>query len=159
MTTLIKNGIAYINNRFSRKDILLKNGKIQRIAQTINLDKVDQIIDTSGKYVFPGFVDIHTHLRDPGQTYKEDIASGTRAAAHGGFTTLCAMPNTEPVLDNIASVDYVQRRAKDLGSARVFVIGAITKKSEGLEISEMATMKSGGIVAVSDDGNCVQNAK
>ena len=128
MTTLIKNGIAYINNRFSRKDILLKNGKIQRIAQTINLDKVDQIIDASGKYVFPGFVDIHTHLRDPGQTYKEDIASGTRAAAHGGFTTLCAMPNTEPVVDNIASVDYVQRRAKDLGSARVFVIGAITKK-------------------------------
>jgi dihydroorotase len=137
MTTLIKNGIAYINNRFSRRDILLKNGKIQRIAQTINLDKVDQIIDASGKYVFPGFVDIHTHLRDPGQTYKEDIASGTRAAAHGGFTTLCAMPNTEPVVDNIASVNYVQRRAKDLGSARVFVIGAITKKSEGLEISEM----------------------
>jgi dihydroorotase len=159
MTTLIKNGIAYINNRFSRRDILLKNGKIQRIAQTINVEKVEQIIDASGKYVFPGFVDIHTHLRDPGQTYKEDIASGTRAAAHGGFTTLCTMPNTEPVVDNIASVDYVQRRAKDLGSAKVYVIGAITKKSEGLEISEMATMKSGGIVAVSDDGNCVQNAK
>ena len=142
MTTLIKNGIAYINKRFNRRDILLKNGKIQRIAQAINGIKVDQVIDASGKYIFPGFVDIHTHLRDPGHTYKEDIASGTRAAAHGGFTTLCTMPNTEPVVDNIASVDYVQRRAKDLGSAKVYVIGAITKKSEGLEISEMATMKS-----------------
>ena len=128
MTTLIKNGIAYINKRFNRRDILLKNGKIQRIAQAINGIKVDQVIDASGKYIFPGFVDIHTHLRDPGHTYKEDIASGTRAAAHGGFTTLCTMPNTEPVVDNIASVDYVQRRAKDLGSAKVYVIGAITKK-------------------------------
>lgn len=158
MTTLIKNGTAYLNGKLQPRDILIKKGKIARIAKTLP-QKAELIIDASGKHVFPGFVDLHVHLRDPGQTYKEDIVSGTRAAAHGGFTSLCAMPNTDPVVDNIATVDYIQRRAKDLGSARVYVIGAMTKKSEGLEISEMATMKSDGIVAVSDDGNCVQNAK
>ncbi|MCB5223565.1 MAG: dihydroorotase [Candidatus Cloacimonadaceae bacterium] len=158
MTTLIKNANAYINGKFQLRDILIKKEKIQKIAKSLP-DKADRIIDASGKHVFPGFVDLHVHLRDPGQTYKEDIVSGTRAAAHGGFTSLCTMPNTEPVVDNIATVDYIQRRAKDLGFAKVYVIGAMTKKSEGLEISEMATMKSGGIVAVSDDGGCVQNAK
>lgn len=158
MTTLIKNGNAYINGRFQVRDILIKKGKIQKIAKNLP-EKADRIIDASAKHVFPGFVDLHVHLRDPGQTYKEDIVSCTRAAAHGGFTSLCAMPNTDPVVDNIATVDYIQRRAKDLGYAKVYVIGAMTKKSEGLEISEMATMKSGGIVAVSDDGGCVQNAK
>ncbi len=158
MRTLIKNGTTYVNGKFATKDILIKDGRIVRVARNISA-LVDQTIDASGKYVFPGFMDIHVHLRDPGQTYKEDIVSGTKAAARGGFTSLCAMPNTDPVVDNIATVDYIQRRAKDLGSAKVFVIGAITKKSEGAEISEMATMKSGGIVAVSDDGKCVQNAK
>ncbi|MGC9362328.1 MAG: dihydroorotase [Candidatus Syntrophosphaera sp.] len=158
MKTLIKNGIAYIDNQFVHTDILIDCEKIAKTGKGLK-DKADEVIDASGKHVFPGFVDIHVHLRDPGQTYKEDIVSGTRAAAHGGFTSLCAMPNTDPVVDNIATVDYIQRRAKDLGYAKVYVIGAITKKSEGLEISEMATMKSGGIVAVSDDGNCVQNAK
>ncbi len=158
MTTLIKNANAYINGKFQLRDILIKKEKIQKVAKSLP-DKADRIIDASGKHVFPGFVDLHVHLRDPGQTYKEDIVSGTRAAAHGGFTSLCAMPNTDPVVDNIATVDYIQRRAKDLGFAKVYVIGAMTKKSEGLEISEMATMKSGGIVAVSDDGGCVQNAK
>ncbi len=158
MTILIKNGTAFVNHKFQIRDILIKKGRIARIAKTLP-DKADRTIDASGKHVFPGFVDIHVHLRDPGQTYKEDIVSGTRSAARGGFTSLCAMPNTDPVVDNIATVDYIQRRAKDLGSARVYVIGAMTKKSEGKEISEMATMQSGGIVAVSDDGNCVQNAK
>ncbi|MBW6513413.1 MAG: dihydroorotase [Candidatus Syntrophosphaera sp.] len=158
MTTLITNGLAYIEGSFVPCDILIKGYKISKIAPKI-AGKADRVIDAAGKHVFPGFVDLHVHLRDPGQTYKEDIVSGTRAAAKGGFTSLCAMPNTDPVVDNIATVDYIQRRAKDLGSARVYVVGAMTKKSEGLEISEMATMQSGGIVAVSDDGNCVQNSK
>ncbi len=158
MTTLIKNGTACINGKFQPRDILIKKDRIARIAKSLP-EKADKIIDAAGKHVFPGFVDLHVHLRDPGQTYKEDIVTGTRAAAHGGFTSVCAMPNTDPVVDNIATVDYIQRRAKDLGSARVYVIGAITKKSQGEEISEMATMKSDGIVAVSDDGSCVQNAK
>ena len=158
MTTLIKNGTAYIDGAFVKKDILIEDKLITRIEDKIN-EPAEKVIDAKGMHVFPGFVDIHVHLRDPGQTYKEDIVSGTRSAARGGFTSLCAMPNTDPVVDNIATVDYIQRRAKDLGSAKVYVIGAMTKKSEGLEISEMATMKSDGIVAVSDDGKCVQNAK
>ncbi len=158
MTILIKNGTLYLAGKFVRRDILLKDGKIKKVAGTVK-DKYDKLVDAAGLHVFPGFVDLHVHLRDPGQTYKEDIVSGTRAAARGGFTTLCAMPNTDPVVDNIATVDYIQRRAKDLGSARVYVVGAMTKKSEGAEISEMATMRSGGIVAVSDDGSCVQNSK
>lgn len=158
MTILIKNGTAYIDGAFVKKDILIEDKLITRIEDKIN-EPAEKVIDAKGMHVFPGFVDIHVHLRDPGQTYKEDIVSGTRSAARGGFTSLCAMPNTDPVVDNIATVDYIQRRAKDLGSAKVYVIGAMTKKSEGLEISEMATMKSDGIVAVSDDGKCVQNAK
>lgn len=158
MTTLIKNGTAYIDGAFIKKDILIEDKLITRIEDKIN-EPAEKVIDAKGMHIFPGFVDIHVHLRDPGQTYKEDIVSGTRSAARGGFTSLCAMPNTDPVVDNIATVDYIQRRAKDLGSAKVYVIGAMTKKSEGLEISEMATMKSDGIVAVSDDGKCVQNAK
>lgn len=158
MTTLIKNGLAYIAGSFIHRDILITDDSITSIEEKISA-KADKVIDAKGKHVFPGFVDLHVHLRDPGQTYKEDIISGTRAAAKGGFTSICTMPNTDPVVDNIAAVDYILRRAKDLGSAKVYVIGAMTKKSEGLEISEMATMKSGGIVAVSDDGKCVQNAK
>ena len=158
MKTLIKNGSIYIGGKFRKQDIFIDGDMIRNVASKLDV-KANQTIDAEGMYVFPGFVDIHAHLRDPGQTYKEDIVSGTKAAAHGGITSVCAMPNTDPVVDNIASVDYVQRRAKDLGSCKVYVIGAMTKKSEGLEISEMATMKSDGIVAVSDDGKCVQDAK
>jgi len=158
MKTLIKNGTVYLDGKLKKADVLINNGIISKVASHIE-SPADDIFDATNLHVFPGFVDIHAHLRDPGQTYKEDIVSGTRAAAHGGFTTVCAMPNTDPVVDNIAAVDYIQRRAKDLGYAKVMVVGAMTKKSEGLEISEMASMQAGGIVAVSDDGNCVQNAK
>ncbi len=158
MTTLIKNGLAYIDGTLVPRDLLIDDTLIVSVSEKLEV-KADKIIEAKGMHVLPGFVDIHVHLRDPGQTYKEDIVSGTKAAARGGFTSLCVMPNTDPIVDNIATVDYIQRRAKDLGFARVYVIGAMTKKSEGLEISEMATMKDGGIVAVSDDGKCVQNAK
>jgi dihydroorotase len=158
MTTLIKNGTIYENLHFINKDILIDEELIVEISENIQTD-ADRVIDAKGKYVFPGFIDLHCHLRDPGQTHKEDIVSGTMAAAKGGFTTICAMPNTEPVIDNIATVEYIRRKSHDLGYAKVLVIGAMTKKAEGKEISEMATMKRGGIVAVSDDGNCVQNAK
>ena len=158
MKKLIKNGTVYYKGAFVKKDILISKEKIIDIKDKIT-ETVDETIDAKGKYVFPGFVDIHCHLRDPGQTYKEDIVSGTKAAAKGGFTTVCSMPNTDPVIDNIAGVEFVQRRAKDLGFCKVKVIGAITKKIEGKEISEMASMKEGGIVAVSDDGNCIQNGK
>ena len=140
-------------------DIQIKKGIISKVAEKIVDAKDKQIIDAAGKYVFPGFVDLHSHLRDPGQTYKEDIVTGTRAAAKGGYTTICAMPNTDPIVDNIATVEYIKRKAKDVGSCKVLVIGALTKKAEGVEISEVASMLEGGIVAVSDDGKCVQNTK
>ena len=164
MKTLIKNANIYQKGNFIKGEILIERKKIVKISggtasSSYLTDKVDKIIDAKGACVFPGFIDLHSHLRDPGQTYKEDIVTGTKAAAHGGFTAVCAMPNTEPVTDNIASVEYIQLRAKDYGSAKVYVIGAITKQSAGEEIAEMATMKAGGIVAVSDDGKCVQNAR
>ncbi len=158
MKQLIKNATLFQDGKLKKADILIDRDKIAGVASNIKAN-ADEVIDATGLHAFPGFVDIHAHLRDPGQTYKEDIVSGTLAAAHGGFTTVCAMPNTEPVVDNIAAVDYIQRRAKDLGYTKVLVVGAMTKKSEGLEISEMASMQAGGIVAVSDDGKCVQNAK
>ncbi len=158
MKKLIKNGLVYYKGAFVKKDILINKDKIAEIKDKIT-EKADETIDAKGKYIFPGFVDIHSHLRDPGQTYKEDIVTGTRAAAKGGFTTVCAMPNTDPVVDNIATVEFIQRRARDLGFCKVKVIGAITKQIEGKEISEMASMQEGGIVAVSDDGHCVQNGK
>jgi len=158
MKTLIRNAKTYIDGAFVIRDIMIEDETIALIAEKIT-DTADQEIDASGKYITPGFVDIHVHLRDPGQTYKEDIISGTMSAAKGGFTTVCSMPNTEPVIDNIATVEYIQRRAKDLGYCKVKVIGAMTKDLEGKEIAEMAAMKQGGIVAVTDDGKCVQNAK
>lgn len=156
---LIKNGTILRKNKFKKMDILIKKGLIHKLAENISNVKVDRVIDANGKHIFPGFVDIHCHLRDPGQTYKEDIVTGTAAAAKGGYTTICAMPNTEPVVDNVATVEYIKRKANDLGYCKVEVIGALTKKSEGKEIAEIANMLQGGIVAVSDDGNCVQNSK
>lgn len=158
MKILIKNAEVYVSGSLTKKDILIDRKRIARMDTVID-EKADKTIDAEGCCVFPGFIDLHAHLRDPGHTYKEDIVSGTQSAAKGGFTAVCAMPNTEPVTDNIASVEYIQLRAKEHGSARVYVVGALTKHSDGEEISEMATMKSGGIVAVSDDGKCVQNAR
>ncbi len=158
MKTIIINAKIYLDGKLEAKEMLIKAERIAQIADKVP-DTADHPIDAAGACVLPGFIDIHTHLRDPGHTYKEDIVSGTQSAAKGGFTSICAMPNTDPVTDNIASVEYIQLRAKEHGSARVYVIGALTKQSKGEEISEMATMKSGGIVAVSDDGYCVQNAR
>lgn len=158
MRILITNGKAFINNELVQKDILIEDKKIVKIADVIE-ESADTVIDAEGKVVLPGFVDLHAHLRDPGQNHKEDIVTGTAAAAKGGFTTICAMPNTFPIVDSIATVEYIQRKAADLGKCKVKVIGAMTKGSQGIEISEYATMKEGGIVAVSDDGGCVQNAK
>ena len=158
MKTLINNASIYLDGKFVKQDVLIEDEMITKVGAKLK-DSADNTIDASGLHLCPGFVDLHSHLRDPGQTYKEDIVTGTRSAARGGFTTVCAMPNTEPAVDNIATVEYIQRRAKDLGYCKVLVIGAMTKHLEGAELSEMATMKSGGIIAVTDDGKCVQNAR
>lgn len=158
MKIIIKNGMTFYQGAFGKLDILIEDDIIKEIAPVVSCT-ADETYNAEGLHVFPGFVDLHAHLRDPGQTYKEDLVTGTKAAAKGGFTTVCAMPNTDPVADNIATVEYIKRKAKDLGYCKVHVIGALTKKSEGKEIAEIATMLEGGIVAVSDDGKCVQNAK
>jgi dihydroorotase len=117
-----------------------------------------RVVDCAGKIVAPGFVDLHVHLREPGHEYKEDIASGTRAAAAGGFTSVCCMANTNPVNDCRAVTDLIVRRAREAGNARVFPVGAVTRGLKGETLAEMGEMKDAGIVAVSDDGMPVMNA-
>ncbi|MEA1973484.1 MAG: dihydroorotase [Candidatus Cloacimonadota bacterium] len=158
MKTIIKNGNVFIKGNFEVKDIVVENEKITKIGKNLKTN-ADKVIDAVDKHILPGFVDLHVHLRDPGQTHKEDIVSGTKAAAKGGFTTICAMPNTKPVIDNVATMDYIKRKAKDLGSCKVEIIGALTKKSEGKELAEIGSMFDHGVIAVSDDGHCVQNSK
>ena len=117
-----------------------------------------EIFDASGLLVAPGFIDMHVHLREPGQEHKETIASGCAAAVAGGWTSVCPMPNTTPVNDNAAITRYMIEQAERAGLANVFPIGAITKSSEGSELAEMGEMKAAGAVAVSDDGRPVANA-
>ena len=142
-------------------DVLVDDGKI---AETGRLDrhyasKGVEVVDAKGKLVLPGLIDMHCHLREPGYEYKEDIKSGTRAAAAGGFTTVCCMPNTKPVNDNRSVTEYILKRANEDGSCRVVPIGAITKGSEGLELTEMGDMADAGCRAFSDDGRPVASAE
>ncbi len=118
----------------------------------------DEIIDAEGLTLFPGLIDMHCHLREPGFEYREDIKSGTASAAKGGFTSVCCMPNTNPVCDNAAVVEGILRKADLVASCHVYPIGAASKKLEGKEISEMGLMKEAGIVAVSDDGKPIATA-
>lgn len=132
-------------------DILINDGKIIKVAPDIQCIGADEE-DLSGLLAFPGFVDMHCHLRDPGQTYKEDIESGATAAISGGFTAVCCMPNTTPPIDSSALVEYVRERSEKTGLAEVYPIGCITRGQGGKELCEFGKMKSSGAVAVSDDG-------
>ncbi len=118
----------------------------------------DYEIDAEGKHVFPGFIDLHCHLREPGYEYKEDIHSGTRSAAAGGFTSICPMPNTQPVCDNASIVRFIKEKAERVGFVNVWPVGAVSKGLKGEELSEIGLMKEAGIVAVSDDGGPVASA-
>lgn len=118
-----------------------------------------RIVDARGLWVTPGLIDIHTHLREPGQEYKEDIATGTRAAAVGGFTAVCPMPNTVPPNDSRAITELMVTRAREVGAVRVYPVGAMTLGLKGEALAEMGEMKDAGIVAVSDDGRPVMNAE
>jgi len=134
-------------------DVLIVNGKISQGSAPENVE----IIDATGKWVAPGFIDMHVHLRDPGQRHKETIATGTNAAAAGGFTTICCMPNTSPVIDNEIVVEYVTSKAAKDGIINVLPIGSITKGLLGEELSAIGEMKNAGICAISDDGKTVEN--
>ena len=142
-------------------DILMREGKIIAcgdVIDTASLSTSHDVIDATGLIACPGFIDLHCHLRDPGFEYKETIASGTRAAAKGGFTTVCCMPNTEPAIDNAAVVEYIIRRAKEDGVVRVFPIGCVSKGRKGIELSEMEELAVSGVVGFSDDGDPVWDA-
>ena len=138
-------------------DVLIADGKIAAVGENLT-DAEAKVYDAAGKVVAPGFIDMHCHLRDPGQEYKEDIVTGTRAAAHGGFTAVCAMPNTNPVCDNATIVEYVQRKASEVGFCRVLVSGALTQGLKGEVLSEMGDMVAHGAVAFTDDGRGVQDS-
>lgn len=140
-------------------NVLVESGRISEwIRPGDGQPEVDEMFDASGLLVAPGFIDIHVHLREPGQEHKETIATGCSAAVAGGFTTVCPMPNTSPVNDNAAITRYMIEQGERASQANVFPIGAITKSSDGSELAEMGEMKSAGAVAVSDDGRPVPNA-
>ena len=147
-----KNGIDAV------LDVLVKDGCVAEVAEHIEADGV-HVIDAAGKVVAPGFIDMHCHLRDPGQEYKEDLISGTKAAARGGFTGVCCMPNTKPVNDSAAVTRYIIEKAQTKGSGvHVYPVGAISKGLEGVEMAEIGRMKEAGIIAISDDGKPVKNS-
>src|SRR3954464_2548671 len=140
-------------------NILIEDGRISAwIKPSDAQPEVDETFDASGLLVAPGFIDMHVHLREPGQEHKETIASGCAAAVAGGFTSVCPMPNTSPVNDNAAITRYMIEQGERARLANVLPIGAITKSSDGSELAEMGEMKAAGAVAVSDDGRQVPNA-
>ncbi|MBX3340830.1 MAG: dihydroorotase [Nitrospira sp.] len=139
-------------------DVLIENGKIAAVGQTLAAPAGATVIQAAGQLVLPGFVDLHVHFREPGFEYKETIQSGTDAAVAGGFTTVCAMPNTNPVNDNQAVTEFMLERAKAAGTANLYPIGAITKRSEGKELAEIGDLRRAGCVAISDDGKPVMNS-
>lgn len=137
-----------------RLDVLIVDGRIAQVGANLAAPDGTKLVAANGLVVAPGFIDLHTHLREPGQEHKETIVSGARAAARGGFTTICAMPNTEPAMDSAAIIDGVLQRAKD-ADCRVLPIGAVSKGRNGQELTELAALRDAGAVAVSDDGDAV----
>ncbi|RKY85618.1 dihydroorotase [candidate division KSB1 bacterium] len=150
---LFKNGLIFntANSQFEKGDILVVEGRIEKVGTIPSEDFVGSIIDLQEKYVAPGFVDMHVHLREPGREDEETIESGVAAAMAGGFTTVCCMPNTEPPIDNRGMVEFIKKKAKNLLVA-VHPIGAVTKGRRGEELAEMGDMLDAGAVAFSDDG-------
>ncbi len=154
---LIKNGRLVDTKIDQTGDILIKNGRIERIADEIQPTyPIAVTVDATGLVVMPGVIDMHVHLRDPGFVYKEDILSGCEAAAAGGVTAVACMPNTAPVNDNPETVNYILLRAKN-AKAKVYPIASITKRMEGEELNNFSALKRAGAVGVSDDGKPVAN--
>jgi dihydroorotase len=159
VSILIKGGRVIDPGRFvGIADVLIDKGKIATVGPNLSAPVGVQIIQANGKLVMPGLVDLHVHFREPGFEYKETIQSGSAAAVAGGFTTVCCMPNTNPVNDNQAVTEFILERARLAGLANVLPIGAITKGSEGKELAEIGDLRRSGCVAISDDGKPVMNS-
>jgi len=159
VTILIKNGrlINPSENLDKVMDIFVEDGIIKEKAESIE-KQADTVIDAAGCYVMPGLIDLHVHFRDPGLTYKEDIETGSKAAAKGGFTTVCCMPNTKPVVDNVETVKYIIEKGEKTGLTNVLPVGAVTKNMAGVEITDVEELKKAGICAISEDGKSVMNS-
>ncbi len=142
----------------AKLDVLLKDGVVERLGEGLRVRDAKRI-DAKGLVVCPGFIDLHTHLREPGREDKETIATGTRAAAAGGFTAVCAMPNTHPVNDSAGITRAILEKARSEGAVRVYPIGAITRGQQGVELAEYGDLQEAGCVAVSDDGKPVASAR
>lgn len=157
-TILIRGGrvIDPASGRDEVTDVLIEGPRIARVGRATR--KADEVIEADGLIVAPGLIDMHVHLREPGKQEEETIASGSAAAIAGGFTTVACMPNTEPVVDNEASAEFVFLQAERAGLANIYPIGAITKRQEGRELAEIGQLSRAGAVAFSDDGFCVADA-
>src|ERR1043165_6914598 len=160
MRVLIKNGRVMdpASKRDEVADVLIVGGHIAEIGAGLSSPNAE-LFDATGMIVAPGFIDMHVHLREPGFEHAETIESGSRAAAAGGFTSVCPMPNTKPVNDNATVTSYMIEKARRHAVVNVFPIGAITKGSAGEELAAIGSMKNAGAVAVSDDGRPVMNAQ
>ncbi len=158
-TLLIKNGYVVnpADNFEGIADILIEDGVISKVGEKLK-DKADRTVDASGLTVFPGLVDLHVHLRDPGQEYKEDIATGSEAAAHGGITTLLAMPNTHPPMDSVSRISYVTNKARTDAHIKIYQASAITKNMSGEELVDIGALVQSGVRAFSEDGKSVMSA-
>ncbi|MCF0104301.1 MAG: amidohydrolase family protein, partial [Eggerthellaceae bacterium] len=140
-------------------NVLIDGNKISEVSKgKIQVSDQTKVRDLGGKYLFPGLVDCHVHLREPGYEYKEDIESGTRAAVFGGFTDVCAMPNTNPVTDTAEVVKFIHSKAREKGHCNVHVAGACTKGLKGKQLAEIGDMARNGAVAFTDDGHGIQSA-
>jgi dihydroorotase len=162
MNSLLLTGGRVIDpaNKFdSSADVLIIDGKISAVGKNLSAKTPKEIerFDVAGKIVCPGLIDLHVHFREPGQTAKENIASGTASAARGGFTSVVCMPNTSPAIDNAGTVALIHERAAQANGVNVFVTGAITKNIAGEELSPIGSLKKAGVVAITDDGHCIQN--
>ena len=161
MSLLLRGGrvVDPANRIDAVQDVLIADGRIVRVGLALRAPEGTPVLDVAGKVVCPGFIDIHVHLREPGLEYKETIASGTRAAAVGGFTAVACMANTYPVNDNRAVTDFILAKARVEGVVRVYPIGAVSRGLKGETLAEMGELAEGGCVAFSDDGKCVMNAE